>query len=300
MKGTGPALHDSKGSSMATARDYFTQSQHMQFGTIVTVTGDSVPYEASVEVIYDFEGGSKYLKVYLPETTIPDRMLAGILANASELIWKPENEVSVTQGFAGTSERVTTAELRFSGRVLVYTPSIIDQARWNTLAEEIASSGLSLLVRDGTYAKVRSENEAPLAFISHDSRDKEGFVAALASELTMSLCPVWYDEYRLKPGDNLREKIESGLKTCPRCIIVLSKNFISNPGWTKKEFDSVFMREILKGENVIIPIWLDVTKEEVYEYCPPLMNTVAVDASLGAKAVAARLVGVLKANPPIR
>jgi hypothetical protein len=40
--------------------------------------------------------------------------------------------------------------------------------------------------------------------------------------------------------------------------VVLSPNFLSNEGWGKAEFDSVFTREILNKENVILPVWLGV------------------------------------------
>jgi TIR domain len=59
------------------------------------------------------------------------------------------------------------------------------------------------------------------------------------------MCPVWYDEFALKIGDNLRDSIERGLKECRKCVLVLSPNFLTNGGWTKKEFDSIFTREIL-------------------------------------------------------
>lgn len=282
---------------MATAKDYFTQSQHMQLGHVVTLNVNGVSHETSVQVVQDFEGGSKYIKIFLPECEEPDFLLAYILNNAAELIWKLEADVHIEVGFVGTAERVIASELAFSGRVLVYTPSIIPEKRWQKLSDQMMKDGLSLLVRDGIYAQKRSEHETPLAFISHDSRDKDAFVSELANQLSKNLCPVWYDEYRLKPGDNLREQIEGGLKTCPRCIIVLSKNFFSNPGWTKKEFETIYTREIIKGENVIIPIWLDVTKEDVYDYSPALLNTMGIQASLGAVEVANRLVGVLKAAP---
>ena len=62
------------------------------------------------------------------------------------------------------------------------------------------------------------------------------------------MCPVWYDEFALKVGNNLRTSIEAGIKKCKKCILVLSKNFFSNSGWTKKEFDSIFKSRGIRGK----------------------------------------------------
>ena len=154
------------------------------------------------------------------------------------------------------------------------------------LADQLSPQGLHILVRDGEYAKHLDSYQTPRAFISHDSRDKDLLVRDLAAKLSSMLCPVWYDEYQLVPGQSLRESIEHGLKTCPKCIVVLSKNFFSNPGWTKREFDTIYTREIIQGKRVMIPIWLDVTKDEVFEYSPILLDAVGIKADLGIDEVA--------------
>lgn len=129
----------------------------------------------------------------------------------------------------------------------------------------------------------------PVAFISHDSRDKDELVRDLAMQLSIRLRKVWYDEFSLKAGDSLRENIENGLKQCEKCIIVLSPNFIANSGWTKTEFDSIFTRELVKNESVFIPIWHNVTKDQVFEYCPKLVDRLALHSSKGAQALAEEL-----------
>jgi hypothetical protein len=125
--------------------------------------------------------------------------------------------------------------------------------------------------RSGDHAEARSRFEKPLAFISHDSRDKE-VAKQIAIALQRLLCPVWYDEFSLRVGANLRDSIETGLKDCSKCILVLSPYFFSNGGWTKKEFDSIFTREILERRQLVLPVWLEVTMQSVYEYSPSLLN----------------------------
>ena len=122
----------------------------------------------------------------------------------------------------------------------------LSQDKRASLREIGETKGYHVLIRDHEYAKKKSALEKPLAFISHDSRDKDEVVRELAQELSGLMCPVWYDVYSLRVGASLRESIETGLKETQNCIVVLSPNFLSNEGWGKAEFDSVFTREILE------------------------------------------------------
>ncbi len=132
--------------------------------------------------------------------------------------------------------------------------------------------GLNLQFRSADYKSIRTNNEKPLAFICHDTRDKEKVALTIAINLKKMMCPVWYDEFSLNIGDNLRESIEKGLKECHKCILILTPNFISNNGWTKKEFDSIFTREILEENKFVLPVWYQVDRTQVYEFCPSLLN----------------------------
>jgi hypothetical protein len=278
---------------MATSKEYFEKNIFLEFGTELsfkTVTGADV--SVPVKVVYDFDGGSKHIKVFIPESEYPESILAAVAQNL-QVVWDAASGVLVSSGFAGSKETIEASSLLFSGRLLVYTPNVVAEERWQHLTDQLSLQGLHVLIRDGDYAKLRDGYETPRAFISHDSRDKDALVRSLASKLSSMLCPVWYDEYSLVPGQSLRESIERGLKTCPKCIVILSKNFFSNPGWTKREFDTIYTREIVDGRRLMIPVWLDVTKEEVYDYSPILLDTVGIKADLGLDEVARRLFNVL-------
>lgn len=80
-----------------------------------------------------------------------------------------------------------------------------------------------------------------------------------------------------------------GLKECRKCVLILSPNFLSNEGWTKAEFDSVFTREILEAADVIIPVWHGVEKQDVYNYSPRLLDKVGIPSTLGTEEVARRI-----------
>ena len=149
-------------------------------------------------------------------------------------------------------------------------------------------------MRDRKYASAKSSRGKPLAFISHDTRDKDELVRELAHELTRLMCPVWYDEYSLKVGASLRDSIEKGLKEAKNCIVIFSPNFLSNEGWGKAEFDSIYTREILNKENVLLPVWHNVSAEEVYEYSPRLADKVGLNSKEGVKELARKLANQVK------
>jgi hypothetical protein len=60
------------------------------------------------------------------------------------------------------------------------------------------------------------------------------------------------------------------------------------------EFDSVFTREILEKNNVILPVWHNVSVKEVYDYCPWLADRLGLQSKVGAKELARQLVDVVK------
>jgi hypothetical protein len=156
-----------------------------------------------------------------------------------------------------------------------------------------AQKDLALVLRDRGYAKQRDIRNQPLAFISHDSRDKNDIARPLAINLSQNLCPVWYDEFSLQVGDSLREKIEKGLKECRKCILILTPNFLANQGWGKKEFDSIFTRELIEQQNLVLPIWAGVTQKDVFNYSLALADRLGIDWSLGVDEITKRLLKVL-------
>ena len=281
---------------VATAKEYFEKNRDLEFVTTLSfkeVGGEDIA--VPIKVAYDFEGGSKYIKAYIPDCNYPDNVALAIVQNL-EALWNAAAGLEVSAGISGGNENVKGSSLAFSGRIIVYTPTMLGEERWQSVIEQLLPFGIHLLARDGQYAKLRDSYERPKAFISHDSRDKDIFVRELANKLSSMLCPVWYDEYSLIPGQSLRESIEHGLKTCPKCVVVLSKNFFGNPGWTKREFDTVYTREIIEGKRVIVPVWLDVARQDVYDYSPVLADIVGINAQIGIDEVARKLFAPLNAG----
>jgi len=266
---------------MATLKQYFDTD----FNRILSVNQPFVykSSEESVEVIcrihLDFDSNTFYISYYVPKfNRIKDLCLSLI----NDLGWAERilKETLVQRGSLG-DDIINSTDLNFSGRVFVYSEAEIHSAEYQEVKVKAEKMGRFLNFRGKAYEEARSKFEKPLAFLSHDTRDKDEIVRPLAIRLTSMMCPVWYDEYSLKPGSSLRQSIETGLKECKKCVLVLTPNFLANTGWTKTEFNSIFTREIMERNNVVIPIWHGVTAREVYEYSPSLADRVAIHWSKG-------------------
>src|SRR2546430_2428037 len=118
-----------------------------------------------------------------------------------------------------------------------------------------------------------------LLFICHVSEDKDDFVAPLAAELRKKY-DVWYDDYELRLGDSLPEKIDDGLKRCDFGIVALSKAFFAKKKWGRKELDGLETLETKRGK-IILPVLKGVTHDELQEYSPKLASKVTVSDSEG-------------------
>lgn len=119
----------------------------------------------------------------------------------------------------------------------------------------------------------REEGKQYDVFISHASEDKEEVVRPLAIALQAKGVRVWYDEFEMKIGDSLRRKIDQGLANSRFGIVVISRSFIKK-GWTNYELDGI-MTKAISGQQVLLPIWHDITKQEVIDYSPSLADKVA-------------------------
>lgn len=112
-------------------------------------------------------------------------------------------------------------------------------------------------------------------FISHASEDKDAIVRDLAHALRRRGLEVWYDEFALRVGDGLRRKIDVGLATSRFGVVVLSPNFFSK-NWAQYELDGLVTREMSGERQIILPIWHDVSRDDVVGYSPPLADKLAL------------------------
>lgn len=140
------------------------------------------------------------------------------------------------------------------------------------LREAPLSTAPSLVQPDQTPGVEASHRQYDV-FISHASEDKDAIVRPLATALQEEGLNVWYDEFELRIGDSLRRKIDQGLANSRVGLVVLSQSFIAK-GWTNYELDGIVTKAVT-GEQVLLPIWHNISKQEVIAFSPSLADKLA-------------------------
>ncbi|MCT6818033.1 MAG: toll/interleukin-1 receptor domain-containing protein [Lysinibacillus fusiformis] len=115
-------------------------------------------------------------------------------------------------------------------------------------------------------------------FLSHSSLDKEIFVSELSEKLSNKGLKVFEDVKVFKIGQSQTDMMNMGILNLRFVVIFLSKNFIES-GWSQYEFKSFLNREINEKRVVILPIWHEVTVEEVRQYNPYIVDKYAINTS---------------------
>ena len=126
-------------------------------------------------------------------------------------------------------------------------------------------------------------------FISHASVDKATTVRPLAELLLAGGARVWFDEFELRVGDDLRARIDDGLTRSRFGVVVLSNAFLEGRHWTENELSGLFA-----SQKRILPIWHHVSHDEVAGYSPMLAGRVALTtATESLDAIAAKLLAFI-------
>lgn len=283
---------------MATLREYFnTLCKHtLRVGSVHTLKVDETDFAVNCQVLIDFEMAAECVSYYVPQTSAFVPVCKALIDATPQSAFSYKESIRI-ESWHPTEERTKIADLVFTRRVFIYAENDSSNEQEDELRAYAREKGMKLTIRGQRFVTDMSAMDKPIAFISHDSRDKEEIAGKIALELERKMCHVWYDKFSLNIGDDLRTSIEKGLRECRKVIVILSPNFLSNRGWTKTEFESVFAREMVEGQSVLLPVWVNVTREQVYEYCPRLANVFAANWSDGLEAVVGKLLLAVNANP---
>ena len=298
---------------MATLREYY-DADFNYAARIHIKLKDSDGQNIEGAVLLDFAGNTSLLIFYVPGANRSLQYFCNLIATAApggrvefnDKITLPSarqfpgmfqlitGDVEIKVRFHGEPDWISSKQINTSRRIFIYSETQLREDEITKLKEYGFTLGdqdrQEVQFRSLIHATERSKFEKPLAFICHDSRDKEAVAKKIAAALQSYMCPTWYDEYSLSVGDNLHDKIMEGIKNCKKCILVLSPNFFSNGGWTKKEFDSIFTKEVIEQKQIVLPVWYEVSQKEVYEYSPSLANVLGLDWNkIGENEVCRRL-----------
>ena len=130
-------------------------------------------------------------------------------------------------------------------------------------------------------------------FVSHSTEDKESFANEFVQLLQDNFgLKVWYDAISIQWGDSIRTEIDKGLKKSKFGVVILSRSYISKY-WTNYELEGLFQRES-NGGKLILPIWHNITKQEVQNFSPSLAGKMAMNtAFMTPKEIAEKLYELL-------
>ncbi|MED4015771.1 TIR domain-containing protein [Sutcliffiella cohnii] len=115
-------------------------------------------------------------------------------------------------------------------------------------------------------------------FLSHSSLDKEIFVTELSEKLSEKGLNVFEDVKVFKIGQSQTDMMNMGILNSRFVVVFLSPNFIKS-GWSDYEFKSFLNREINEKRIIILPIWHNVSVEEVRQYNPYLVDKFALSTT---------------------
>lgn len=92
-------------------------------------------------------------------------------------------------------------------------------------------------------------------FICHATEDKP-FARRIATHLRQAGAEVWLDEWEIKVGDSVVERINAGLGAATHLLLLLSATSVRKP-WVKREFFSALMRQLADNSVRLLPVLLD-------------------------------------------
>lgn len=94
---------------------------------------------------------------------------------------------------------------------------------------------------------------------------------------------MWYDAFALKVGDSLMSSIDLGLRKSKFGVVILSAAFFRKD-WPQRELHALAQKQSA-SQKVILPVWHNVTVEDVRDHFLLLADVVALKWSDGIQTV---------------
>jgi len=100
-------------------------------------------------------------------------------------------------------------------------------------------------------AEPSSKRKKPTAFLCHATEDKE-LARRIAQDFMAWGIDTFFDEWEIRAGDSVRQKIDNGLGRCSHFVVLLTPVSMRKP-WVNVEMDAAFVRR-LEGACRFIPL----------------------------------------------
>jgi hypothetical protein len=207
-----------------------------------------------------------------------------ILDDLRKWLQKTETEVGVWWADPSTGLDDSLKACPYTKNLFIFTDSV--QLPKGQIVRAASLRGLKTKIIDDHQWAMIWDSRQPDAFLCHDVRDQKPFVETLYHELSRRMLKVWYAEYSLTVGDDLAGMIDKGLAQCRYAIIVVSKHLLENVGWGSGEMNALLNRQMSSGgKKLLLPVWLDVEKDQVVNRSVLLANIVALKSSEGMSTI---------------
>ena len=133
-------------------------------------------------------------------------------------------------------------------------------------------------------------------FVAHAHEDKNAIARPLALALRRRGLKVWYDEFSLRVGDSLRKSIDTGLSSSRFGVVILSPHFFAKR-WPETELNALVVRQEVAGSKVVLPVWHEVSHEDVLACSPILADRIALPTTLGLPTLVDRILDEVHVVP---
>lgn len=111
-------------------------------------------------------------------------------------------------------------------------------------------------------------------FISYASEDK-AYATELCEKLRSLRVKVWFDKANLRIGDSVLTTIGGVVSRSRFCVLILSEHYLKT-GWAQEEMKLLLHLQFSSRERKILPLWHNITKNDVKDNSPFLMDIQAL------------------------
>lgn len=131
-------------------------------------------------------------------------------------------------------------------------------------------------------------------FVSYVHSDSDDYVEKLVLEMKNAGLNVWWDKEQMRTGASMRGAMDVGLARSKVSLNVFSPAYLEKY-WTSYEVDGSLTKESITGEQMMLPIWHNVTADEIASKSPTLASRLAWNSAINTnKEIAEQLVEMLR------
>ena len=157
---------------MATIRDFFS-TDFVNYWSIhgeIECSTPSTQVTVISRVLIDFVANVKFGAFFVPDCLETFNLCVALVQHPEMALNRADDVLLRAETPDGGSFK--SSDALFSGRIFLYCETQLSESEIDACLSEGRERGLVVQYRGPQYAESRSVHERPLAFISHDSRDK--------------------------------------------------------------------------------------------------------------------------------